>query len=195
MNDNAQRRQAMALVEVKVPDIGDFEEVEVIEVLVKPGDTVAAEQSLITVESDKAVDGDSRPAHAGVVQRAGGQAGRQGQRRAACCCAWMRRAGAVRAAPAPAAAPCRRRPRAALLRRRARARRARRGCCTAPLRAPRPAPRQPGRLRASCRLPHASPSDAQVRTRTRRAPSSEVTGTGPKGRITQRGRAELRQAA
>jgi pyruvate dehydrogenase E2 component (dihydrolipoamide acetyltransferase) len=44
----------MALVEVKVPDIGDFSEVAVIELLVKPGDTVAAEQSLITVESDKA---------------------------------------------------------------------------------------------------------------------------------------------
>ena len=42
------------LVEVQVPDIGDFKEVEVIEVLVKPGDTVKAEQSLITVESDKA---------------------------------------------------------------------------------------------------------------------------------------------
>ncbi|HUN93376.1 MAG TPA: dihydrolipoyl dehydrogenase [Burkholderiaceae bacterium] len=41
-------------VEVKVPDIGDFKDVEVIEVLVKPGDTVAVEQSLITVESDKA---------------------------------------------------------------------------------------------------------------------------------------------
>ena len=40
--------------EVAVPDIGDFKEVEVIEVLVKPGDTIAAEQSLITVESDKA---------------------------------------------------------------------------------------------------------------------------------------------
>ncbi|PKO40843.1 MAG: dihydrolipoamide acetyltransferase, partial [Betaproteobacteria bacterium HGW-Betaproteobacteria-3] len=44
----------MALVEVKVPDIGDFDEVAVIELLVKPGDTVKAEQSLITVESDKA---------------------------------------------------------------------------------------------------------------------------------------------
>jgi pyruvate dehydrogenase E2 component (dihydrolipoamide acetyltransferase) len=44
----------MALVEVKVPDIGDFAEVAVIELLVKPGDTVAADQSLITVESDKA---------------------------------------------------------------------------------------------------------------------------------------------
>jgi dihydrolipoamide dehydrogenase len=40
--------------EVKVPDIGDFKEVEVIEVLVKPGDTVSKEQSLITLESDKA---------------------------------------------------------------------------------------------------------------------------------------------
>jgi len=44
----------MAVVEIKVPDIGDFAEVAVIELLVKPGDTVAAEQSLITVESDKA---------------------------------------------------------------------------------------------------------------------------------------------
>jgi pyruvate dehydrogenase E2 component (dihydrolipoamide acetyltransferase) len=44
----------MALVEVKVPDIGDFDEVTVIELMVKVGDTVKAEQSLITVESDKA---------------------------------------------------------------------------------------------------------------------------------------------
>src|SRR4051794_24561638 len=44
----------MAGVEVKVPDIGDFKRVEVIEVLVKPGDTVAKEQSLVTLESDKA---------------------------------------------------------------------------------------------------------------------------------------------
>ncbi len=44
----------MALIEVKVPDIGDFKEVAVIEVLVKPGDNVKVEQSLITVESDKA---------------------------------------------------------------------------------------------------------------------------------------------
>jgi len=44
----------MATIEVKVPDIGDFKDVEVIEVLVKPGDRVEVEQSLITVESDKA---------------------------------------------------------------------------------------------------------------------------------------------
>jgi pyruvate dehydrogenase E2 component (dihydrolipoamide acetyltransferase) len=42
------------LTAVAVPDIGDFDEVEVIEILVKVGDTVSAEQSLITVESDKA---------------------------------------------------------------------------------------------------------------------------------------------
>jgi len=44
----------MSLIEVKVPDIGDFDEVAVIELLVQPGDTVKAEQSLVTVESDKA---------------------------------------------------------------------------------------------------------------------------------------------
>src|SRR3982751_4559295 len=44
----------MPSTEVKVPDIGDFKSVEVIEVLVKPGDSVAKEQSLITLESDKA---------------------------------------------------------------------------------------------------------------------------------------------
>jgi pyruvate dehydrogenase E2 component (dihydrolipoamide acetyltransferase) len=44
----------MASIDLVVPDIGDFKEVEVIEILVKAGDTVAAEQSLITVESDKA---------------------------------------------------------------------------------------------------------------------------------------------
>jgi pyruvate dehydrogenase E2 component (dihydrolipoamide acetyltransferase) len=44
----------MALMEIHVPDIGDFDEVTVIELLVKPGEAVKAEQSLITVESDKA---------------------------------------------------------------------------------------------------------------------------------------------
>jgi len=44
----------MALIEVKVPDIGDFKDVAVIELLVKPGDKVVLEQSLVTVESDKA---------------------------------------------------------------------------------------------------------------------------------------------
>src|SRR6195256_2041619 len=57
----------MTTVEVKVPDIGDFAEVEVIELLVKPGDAVKAEQSLITVESDKA-SMEIPSTHAGVVK-------------------------------------------------------------------------------------------------------------------------------
>ncbi|GKT25225.1 dihydrolipoyllysine-residue acetyltransferase [Acidovorax sp. SUPP3334] len=57
----------MALVDIKVPDIGDFDEVGVIELLVKPGDTVKAEQSLITVESDKA-SMEIPSSHAGVVK-------------------------------------------------------------------------------------------------------------------------------
>jgi len=57
----------MALIDIKVPDIGDFKDVAVIEVLVKPGDTVAAEQSLVTVESDKA-SMEIPSSHAGVVK-------------------------------------------------------------------------------------------------------------------------------
>ena len=57
----------MALVEVKVPDIGDFKDVAIIEVLVKPGDSIRAEQSLITVESDKA-SMEIPSSHAGVVK-------------------------------------------------------------------------------------------------------------------------------
>jgi dihydrolipoamide dehydrogenase len=57
----------MSLVEVKVPDIGDFKEVAVIELLVKAGDTINAEQSLVTVESDKA-SMEIPSTHAGVVK-------------------------------------------------------------------------------------------------------------------------------
>ena len=57
----------MAVVDVVAPDIGDFKDVAVIEVLVKPGDKVAAEQSLVTVESDKA-SMEIPSSHAGVVR-------------------------------------------------------------------------------------------------------------------------------
>ena len=57
----------MSLIEIKVPDIGDFAEVTVIELMVKPGDTIKAEQSLITVESDKA-SMEIPSSHAGVVK-------------------------------------------------------------------------------------------------------------------------------
>jgi dihydrolipoamide dehydrogenase len=54
MSSNWKESQMSDVVEVKVPDIGDFKDVPVIEVLVKVGDTVKAEDSLITLESDKA---------------------------------------------------------------------------------------------------------------------------------------------
>src|SRR5512134_1519873 len=54
-------------LEVKIPDIGDFEEVAVIEVMVKPGDAVKPEDPLITLESDKATMDVPSPA-AGVVK-------------------------------------------------------------------------------------------------------------------------------
>ncbi|MGH8809459.1 MAG: biotin/lipoyl-containing protein, partial [Noviherbaspirillum sp.] len=57
----------MSLIEVKVPDIGDFKEVEVIELLVKPGDAIKVDQSLVTVESDKA-SMEIPSSHAGVVK-------------------------------------------------------------------------------------------------------------------------------
>ncbi|QJQ05341.1 dihydrolipoyl dehydrogenase [Undibacterium piscinae] len=56
----------MSTIEIKVPDIGDFKEVEVIELLVKVGDTVKVDQSLVTVESDKA-SMEIPSSHAGVI--------------------------------------------------------------------------------------------------------------------------------
>ena len=57
----------MALVEVKVPDIGDYKDVPVIEVLVKAGDRVEKEQSIVVLESDKATM-DVPSSHSGVVK-------------------------------------------------------------------------------------------------------------------------------
>ncbi|MEP7284046.1 MAG: biotin/lipoyl-containing protein, partial [Rubrivivax sp.] len=57
----------MAVIDIKVPDIGDFAEVGIIELLVKPGDRIEVEQSLITVESDKA-SMEIPSTHAGVVK-------------------------------------------------------------------------------------------------------------------------------
>ena len=57
----------MSLIEVKIPDIGDFKDVDVVEVLVKAGDKVEKEQSLLSLESDKATIEIPSP-HAGVVK-------------------------------------------------------------------------------------------------------------------------------
>ena len=58
---------SLNLMDLKVPDIGDFDEVTVIELLVKPGDTIQIDQSLLTVESDKA-SMEIPASHAGVVK-------------------------------------------------------------------------------------------------------------------------------
>jgi dihydrolipoamide dehydrogenase len=57
----------MSAIEIKVPDIGDFDEVTIIELMVKPGDTIKADQSLITVESDKA-SMEIPSSHSGIVK-------------------------------------------------------------------------------------------------------------------------------
>ena len=58
----------MSLIDVKVPDIGDFQDIPVIEILVKPGDTIAPEDPLITLESDKATMEVPSPAAGKVVE-------------------------------------------------------------------------------------------------------------------------------
>jgi pyruvate dehydrogenase E2 component (dihydrolipoamide acetyltransferase) len=92
----------MALVEVQVPDIGDFDEVTVIELMVKVGDTVKAEQSLITVESDKA-SMEIPSSTAGVVKELRTKIGdkvKQGS-----IVLVVEAAGAAAPTPAPAVAP------------------------------------------------------------------------------------------
>ncbi|PPE68425.1 biotin/lipoyl-containing protein, partial [Caldimonas thermodepolymerans] len=91
----------MALVEVKVPDIGDFKDVEIIEVLVQPGDTIKAEQSLVTVESDKA-SMEIPSSHAGVVKELKVKLGDKVSEGSLLLL--LEAADAAAAAPAPAAA-------------------------------------------------------------------------------------------
>ena len=93
----------MAMVEVKVPDIGDFAEVEIIELLVKPGDAVKAEQSLITVESDKA-SMEIPSSHAGVIKELKVKLGDK-VKEGSLVLVLETEGAAAAAAPAPAAAP------------------------------------------------------------------------------------------
>ncbi|RMX00413.1 dihydrolipoyl dehydrogenase [Allofranklinella schreckenbergeri] len=97
----------MSAIDIKVPDIGDFKDVAVIEVLVKPGDTVAAEQSLITVESDKA-SMEIPSSHAGVVKELKVQLGDKVSEGTVILTLEAAEAGASAGAPpapSPAAAP------------------------------------------------------------------------------------------
>lgn len=94
----------MSEVQVKVPDIGDFAEVAVIEVLVKPGDTVKTEQSLITVESDKA-SMEIPSSHAGVVKSLAVKVGDKVSEGSVVLTLEAAEGAAAAPAPAPAASP------------------------------------------------------------------------------------------
>ena len=182
----------MALIEIQVPDIGDFDAVTVFELLVKPGDTVQAEQSLITVESDKA-SMEIPSSHAGVVQALRVQIGdqvKQGSVVLALEVADGAAAAPAAAAPAPASAPDSGA---------ASASPATVSAPKAPEAAVNQAPAAPALVAASAaapvpahqptaaptgKLPHASPSVRKF-ARELGVPLAEVAGTGPKGRITQ----------
>ncbi len=152
-------------VQILVPDIGDFDEVAVIELLVKPGDTVAVEQSLITVESDKA-SMEIPSSHAGVLRELKVRLGDKVSKGSAI--AVVDAAGGAPAAAAPVAAP-------------AAAAAAPAPVAAAAAPAAQPA-HQPGAPSAT--LPHASPSVRRF-ARELGVPLDQVKGSGPKGRITQ----------
>lgn len=158
-------------VEVKVPDIGDFKDVAVIEVLVKPGDTVKQEQSLITVESDKA-SMEIPSSAAGTVKELKVKLGDKVN--IGDLIAVLEGAAGGAAAPAPAPAPA---------------------AASAPAAAPVAHPPAERTLPTAAlppheptaptgQLPHASPSVRKF-ARELGVPLEEVKGTGPKGRILQ----------
>jgi pyruvate dehydrogenase E2 component (dihydrolipoamide acetyltransferase) len=156
-------------VEIEVPDIGDFKEVEVIEVMVKVGDTVKAEQSLLTVESDKA-SMEIPSSHAGVIKelkvKLGDKVGKGS------IIATIEATGGAPAAVAPAAAPA---PAAAA------------SAPAAPAAAPAAAA-VPAIATASATSTggkaHASPSVRKF-ARELGVDLARVPATGPKGRILQ----------
>jgi pyruvate dehydrogenase E2 component (dihydrolipoamide acetyltransferase) len=158
--------------EVRVPDIGDYKDVPVIEVAVKVGDRVEKEQSLVTLESDKATMDVPSPA-AGIVKELKVKVGDTVSEGTLIVLLESEAGGA--AAPAPAAAKHEEKP------------------SDAPA-APSPAPAQPSALAQAPVIPageggayrasHASPSVRKF-ARELGVDVSRVQGTGPKGRITQ----------
>jgi pyruvate dehydrogenase E2 component (dihydrolipoamide acetyltransferase) len=155
---------------VAVPDIGDFKEIEVIEVLVKPGETVAKEQSLITLESDKATMEIPSPG-AGRVQSIKVKVGDKVSKGSVIL---MLEGGAAKVeAPAQAQAQA---PKAAA------AQPAASGPQPVPAAAaaPRPVPREPREETKT--KPHASPSVRKF-ARELGVDLAQVQGGGPKGRI------------
>ena len=179
----------MALMEVKVPDIGDFKEVAVIELLVKPGDRVTAEQSLLTVESDKA-SMEIPSSHAGVVKELKIKLGDKVSEGTLLLMLETGdatpTAGAPTAAPPAVVAAAETEPPAAAV--------APAVPPSAPANAPVPASERALPPTAAVpaheptapkgMLPHASPTIRKL-ARELGVPLSEVPGTGPKLRITQ----------
>ncbi|MCS6997694.1 MAG: E3 binding domain-containing protein, partial [Casimicrobiaceae bacterium] len=160
------------MTEVRVPDIGDFKDVEVIEVLVKPGDVVAKEQSLITLESDKATMEIPSPA-AGVVKSLRVKVGDRVSEGSPILVLEDAGAQPATAAPAPEREEA---PRALP------AQAAAEEIRTAPpaIRPPAPVPHEPSEAVQS--KPHASPSVRKF-ARELGVDLAKVRGTGPKGRI------------
>jgi pyruvate dehydrogenase E2 component (dihydrolipoamide acetyltransferase) len=159
-------------VEVRVPDIGDFKDVAVIEILVKPGDAIKPEQSLVTVESDKA-SMEIPSSVAGTLKELKVKIGDKVN--VGDLLAVLEGSGAAAsAAPSPQPAPSK-------------------GEGASPVASPTPVAERTSPTAAlpphepappSGHLPHASPSVRKF-ARELGVPLEEVKGTGPKGRITQ----------
>ena len=158
---------ALGVIEVKIPDIGDFKDVSVIEILVKVGDTIKAEQSLMTVESDKAAM-EIPSSAAGVLKELKVKLGDKVN--IGDLIAILEGTASVTAAPAAAPAQSVR---------------------AEPVEAPASPSTSSGRTEAAhapisntLNLPHASPSVRKF-ARELGVPLAEVKGSGQKGRITE----------
>ena len=166
---------AAASIDVLVPDIGDFDEVTVIEVMVKAGDRIKVEQSLITVESDKA-SMEIPSSHAGVVGEVKVKVGDKVSKGSVVASLQVAVAAAAAAVAASAAAPAGAPPAAAA------------AAITTAASSDKPvptaalAPAEPAAPGGA--LPHASPSIRKL-ARELGVPLAEVKGSGPKSRITQ----------
>jgi pyruvate dehydrogenase E2 component (dihydrolipoamide acetyltransferase) len=163
-------------VEIRVPDIGDFKDVAVIEVLVKPGDTVKQEQSLITVESDKA-SMEIPSSHAGVIQELKVKVGDKVNIGDLVALMAGAHGAAAPASPAPAPSQPAKAETAQAPATAAAVPAAERSVPTAAL-----PPHEPGAPTGN--LPHASPTVRKF-ARELGVPLEEVKGSGPKGRILQ----------
>jgi pyruvate dehydrogenase E2 component (dihydrolipoamide acetyltransferase) len=154
-----QPKVAAGAMTVPVPDIGDFKEVEVIEVLVKAGDAVSKEQSLITLESDKATMEIPSPA-AGVVKDLKVKVGDKVSKGSPILLLDSKETAKTEAAkPQPVAKPA---------------------AAAAPAPAAPPVPREP--REETVTKPHASPSVRKF-ARELGVDLARVQGSGPKGRI------------